>query len=113
MISKIRITSTSPDGITSVSAPPTSTAINSRTPSIEEWELRDSRLAGIIFQNIKDPRSIGVTEFMTSHEMWTRLTSEFDTSSAAAQALAKERIQQFCYSPGVPFEEYFRQLETL
>ncbi|KAJ3998130.1 hypothetical protein F5050DRAFT_1710733, partial [Lentinula boryana] len=98
------ITSMSSDRTTGVSAPPVSTVINSRTPSIEEWELRDGRLAGIIFQNIQDPRSLGVTEFMTAHNMWTRLTSKFDTSSAAAQALAKERIQQFRYLPGVPFE---------
>ncbi|KAJ3831720.1 hypothetical protein F5878DRAFT_520597, partial [Lentinula raphanica] len=53
-----------------------STPINSRNPSTEEWELRDGRLAGIIYQNIRDPRSIGVTEVMTSNEMWNRLTAE-------------------------------------
>ncbi|KAJ3794086.1 hypothetical protein GGU11DRAFT_759433 [Lentinula aff. detonsa] len=76
----------------------TFTPINSRTPSAEEWELRDGRLAGIIYQNIKDPRSVGVNDFMSAHGMWTRLTSEYDTSSAAAQSLAKERIQQYRYN---------------
>ncbi|KAF5391108.1 hypothetical protein D9757_003179 [Collybiopsis confluens] len=92
---------------------PTATPINSRTPSVEEWELRDGRLAGIIYQNIQDPRSIGVTEDMASNIMWRKLTGEFDTNSAAAQALAKERIQQFKYTPGTRFEEYFKNLEAL
>ncbi|KAJ3990699.1 hypothetical protein F5050DRAFT_1813619 [Lentinula boryana] len=98
---------------TSTSPASSPTPINTRNPSIEEWELRDGHLAGIVYQNIKDPRSIGITEMMTANEMWTQLTSEFDTSSAAAQALAKEHIQQYRYTPGTPFEEYFCQLEAL
>ncbi|KAF5374408.1 hypothetical protein D9757_011825 [Collybiopsis confluens] len=89
------------------------TPINSRNPTVEEWELRDARLAGIIYQNIKDPRSIGVTQDMTSHVMWTTLTGEYENTSAAAQALAKERVQQCKYVPGTPFEEYFKNLEGL
>ncbi|KIK50187.1 hypothetical protein GYMLUDRAFT_253205 [Collybiopsis luxurians FD-317 M1] len=82
-------------------APPalTVTPINSWTPLAEEWELCDGQLAGIIYQNIKDPRSIRVTQDMTVHQMRTRLTNEYDTMSAAAQALAKEY--------------YFKQLEAL
>ncbi|KAJ3802296.1 hypothetical protein GGU11DRAFT_822108 [Lentinula aff. detonsa] len=91
----------------------TSTSINSRSPSAEEWELRDGRLAGIIYQNVADPRSIGVNEGMTANAMWNVLTSEYDTSSAAAQSLAKERIQKFRFDGNVPFEFYFKQLEAL
>ncbi|KAJ3792564.1 hypothetical protein GGU11DRAFT_760664, partial [Lentinula aff. detonsa] len=91
----------------------TFTPINSRTPSAEEWELRDGRLAGIIYQNIKDPRSVGVNDSMSAHGMWTRLTSEHDTSSVVAQSLAKERIQQYWYNASTPFKEYFKQLEAL
>ncbi|KAF5370491.1 hypothetical protein D9757_013116 [Collybiopsis confluens] len=107
----IQPASSNPTGATST--PTAQTPINSRTPSVEEWELRDGRLAGIIYQNIKDPRSIGVTEDMTSNAMWLKLISEYETKSAAAQALAKERIQQLKYSPGTPFEDYFKQLEAL
>ncbi|KAJ3980511.1 hypothetical protein F5890DRAFT_1557636 [Lentinula detonsa] len=63
----------------SISAPPstmpvssstiTSTSINSRSPSAEEWELWDGRLAGIIYQNVGDPRSIGINEGMTANAM--------------------------------------------
>ncbi|KAJ3764586.1 hypothetical protein FB446DRAFT_710213 [Lentinula raphanica] len=70
-----------------------------------QWELCNGHLAGIIYQNIKDPRSIGVTE--------KKLSGECDNSSAATQALAKERIQQFCYMPATLFKEYFKQLEAL
>lgn len=92
---------------------PASTQINSRNPSPEEWELRDNRLAGIVYQNIKDPRSIGVTQDMTSNNMWRKLVAEYETTSAAAQTLVKEHIQQYKYQSGTPFEEYFKTLESL
>ncbi|KIK58924.1 hypothetical protein GYMLUDRAFT_245699 [Collybiopsis luxurians FD-317 M1] len=93
--------------------PPVVTPINSPTPSLEEWELHNGQLAGIVFQNIKDPCSIGVTQDMTSNEMWTKLTSEYEIMSAAAQTLAKECIQQFKYVSSTSFEDYFKQLEAL
>ncbi|KAJ3791588.1 hypothetical protein GGU11DRAFT_751467 [Lentinula aff. detonsa] len=72
----------------------TASSVNSCNPSADEWELCDGRLAGIIYQNVRDPRSIGITEEMSAHKMWERLTKEYDTSSAAAQSLAKEHIQK-------------------
>ncbi|KAF5390760.1 hypothetical protein D9757_004410 [Collybiopsis confluens] len=92
---------------------PVVTPVNSRTPTPEEWELRDARLAGIVFQNIKDPRSIGVTQDMTLNVMWIALTDEYENSSAAAQTLATERIQQCKYTTGTAFEDYFKSLEAL
>ncbi|KAJ3799344.1 hypothetical protein GGU11DRAFT_755210 [Lentinula aff. detonsa] len=67
------------DGTIVQPSPPTSTestkaatasSVNSRNPSADEWELRDGRLAGIIYQNVRDPRSIGITEEMSAHKMW-------------------------------------------
>jgi hypothetical protein len=79
------------------------TAVNSHNPSLEEWELRDGRLTGIIFLNIKDPHSVGVTQNMSAHQMWTTLSSEYNTTSAPTQTLAKECIQQMTYTSGMPF----------
>ncbi|KIK64825.1 hypothetical protein GYMLUDRAFT_160576, partial [Collybiopsis luxurians FD-317 M1] len=55
---------------------PIVTPINSCNPSSEEWDLHDSQLARIVYQNIKDPCSIGVTQDMTSNVMWTTLTGQ-------------------------------------
>ncbi|KAF5393810.1 hypothetical protein D9757_000015 [Collybiopsis confluens] len=92
---------------------PVVTPVNSHNPTPEEWELCDARLAGIVFQNIKDPRSIRVTQDMTSNVMWIALTGEYENSSAAAQTLAMERIQQCKYTAGTAFEDYFKSLEAL
>ncbi|KIK60901.1 hypothetical protein GYMLUDRAFT_244054 [Collybiopsis luxurians FD-317 M1] len=92
---------------------PAPTLINSHSPSIKEWELRDGHLASIIYQNIKDPRSIRVTEDMSSNAMWMRFTAEYKTNLAATQALAKEWLQQFKYVPRMHFKDYFKQLEAL
>ncbi|KAF5392586.1 hypothetical protein D9757_002099 [Collybiopsis confluens] len=103
--------SLTPAGTSTVSTAPT--VVNSRSPSVEEWELRDNHLAGIIFQNVKDPHSIGIKLDMTSQEVWKKLTDKFKTKSEAAQTLALEHINQYRYITGTPFEEYFRELEVL
>ncbi|KAF5361101.1 hypothetical protein D9757_014403 [Collybiopsis confluens] len=92
---------------------PVVTPVNSRTPTPEEWELHDTCLAGIVFQNIKDPRSIGVTQDMTSNVMWIASTGKYKNSSAAAQTLATEQIQQYKYTAGTAFEDYFKGLGSL
>ncbi|KIK52176.1 hypothetical protein GYMLUDRAFT_251429 [Collybiopsis luxurians FD-317 M1] len=89
------------------------TPVNLCTPTLEEWELHDAQIAGIIYQNVKDPCSMRITQDMSAQVMWTALTTEFKTTSAAAQTLAKEQIQQCKYTPGLPFEEYFQQLKAL
>ncbi|KIK65200.1 hypothetical protein GYMLUDRAFT_240498 [Collybiopsis luxurians FD-317 M1] len=93
-------------------ATPVATPINSHNPSIGEWDCNGC-LAGIIYQNIKDPRSIRVTQDMSSNAMWTRLRDEYETMSAATQTLTKECIQQYKYVPSTPFKDYFKQLEAL
>ncbi|KAJ3792982.1 hypothetical protein GGU11DRAFT_760306 [Lentinula aff. detonsa] len=72
----------------------TASSVDSHNPSADEWELHDGQLAGIIYQNIHDPRSVGITEEMSAHKMWECLPEECDNSSAAAQSLAKECIQK-------------------
>ncbi|KIK61992.1 hypothetical protein GYMLUDRAFT_243141 [Collybiopsis luxurians FD-317 M1] len=88
-------------GGTTAAAPtaPVNTPINSHNPSAEEWELQDACLAGIIYQNIKDPHLVGVLQDMTSNMMWNKLTSKCKTTSAATHSLAKERIQQYKLEP--------------
>ncbi|KIK55079.1 hypothetical protein GYMLUDRAFT_248885 [Collybiopsis luxurians FD-317 M1] len=91
-----------------ITAPPTLTAPTAGTALPQLLLL-------LSIPNIKDPLSIGVTQDMPSNAMWTTLTGEYKTTSAAAQTLVKECIQQFKYvsGTGTPFEEYFGQLEAL
>ncbi|KAJ3712497.1 hypothetical protein C8R42DRAFT_728021 [Lentinula raphanica] len=87
-------TMSSEPSTTSLAAHSAPTLINSCALSVKEWEQHNRCLAGIIYQNIKDPCFLGVTEVMTAHQMWVHLTSEYDsTSSAATQAFAEEHIQ--------------------
>ncbi|KIK52396.1 hypothetical protein GYMLUDRAFT_251226 [Collybiopsis luxurians FD-317 M1] len=77
-------------------AMPINMPINSQNPSLKEWELCNGCLAD-----------------MKSHRMWTTLIGVYETTSAAAQSLTKEPIHKFKYIPGIPYEEYFQQLESL
>ncbi|KAJ3765157.1 hypothetical protein FB446DRAFT_709691 [Lentinula raphanica] len=62
---------------TSLAAHSALTLINSCALSVKEWEQHNICLAGIIYQNIKDPCFLGVTEVMTAHQMWVHLTKYF------------------------------------
>ncbi|KAJ3772479.1 hypothetical protein FB446DRAFT_618112, partial [Lentinula raphanica] len=52
---------------------PTPTANNSNSPTLEEWELRNARVAAIIYMNIKDPRGIGLNPNQSALEMWNKI----------------------------------------
>ncbi|KIK62218.1 hypothetical protein GYMLUDRAFT_135903, partial [Collybiopsis luxurians FD-317 M1] len=49
------ISSPTPPSAGIPTAVPLPTPANLHSPSIEEWELRDTQIAGIIYQNVKDP----------------------------------------------------------
>ncbi|KAJ3831287.1 hypothetical protein F5878DRAFT_549737, partial [Lentinula raphanica] len=51
----------------------TPTPNNSNAPSLDEWELRNARVAAIIYMNVRDPRGIGLNPNLTALEMWTRI----------------------------------------
>src|ERR1700761_8625951 len=53
------------------------TALNSTTPTGEEWELRNSIAGAIIYQNVKDPRAHNLDPPDESHKMWTTLSVKF------------------------------------
>ncbi|KAJ3839638.1 hypothetical protein F5878DRAFT_535201, partial [Lentinula raphanica] len=55
---------------------PTPTANNSPSPSINEWELRNARIAAIIYMNVKDPRGIGLNPNLVAVDMWNRILSK-------------------------------------
>ncbi|KAJ3836801.1 hypothetical protein F5878DRAFT_506444, partial [Lentinula raphanica] len=52
------------------------TANNSTTPTTAEWDLRNARLAAIIFLNVKNPRGIGLSPTQTAEELWNRITAK-------------------------------------
>ncbi|KAJ3827037.1 hypothetical protein F5880DRAFT_1475246, partial [Lentinula raphanica] len=52
---------------------PSPTANNLVTPTLEEWDIRNARVAALIYLNVKDPRGIGLNPNMTSLEMWNKI----------------------------------------
>ncbi|KIK66428.1 hypothetical protein GYMLUDRAFT_108510, partial [Collybiopsis luxurians FD-317 M1] len=70
------ISSPTPPATNIQGAAPAPTPVNSCIPSFKEWELRDAQIAGIIYRNVKDPCSMGITQDMYAQVMWTKLTTE-------------------------------------
>ncbi|KIK54000.1 hypothetical protein GYMLUDRAFT_249898 [Collybiopsis luxurians FD-317 M1] len=91
----------------------TPSPINSLTPSESEWDLRDGRLAGIIFQNIKDPRGLGIDAKMNAKAMLDAVNLKYGANSVAAQTLAQEKLRNAKFNPGDRFDDHFKLVERL
>ncbi|KIK50268.1 hypothetical protein GYMLUDRAFT_103319, partial [Collybiopsis luxurians FD-317 M1] len=70
------IPSPSPTTANIQGAAPAPTPVNLHSPTLEEWELHDVQIAGIIYQNVKDPCSMGITQDMSAQVMWIALTTK-------------------------------------
>lgn len=92
---------------------PVTTPVNSLNPNVSEWDLRDGRLASIIFQNVKEPRAIGINATDTASVMWSTINSRFNPRTAAAQTLAKQRFKAILYQGYGRFDTYLDELERL
>ncbi|KAJ3717911.1 hypothetical protein C8R42DRAFT_586714, partial [Lentinula raphanica] len=52
---------------------PSATANNSTSPTLEEWDIRNARIAALIYLNVKDPRGIGLNPNLTALDMWNKI----------------------------------------
>ncbi|KAJ3765377.1 hypothetical protein FB446DRAFT_795111 [Lentinula raphanica] len=78
---------------------PTPTSNNSPTPLIDEWDLRNARLAAMIYMNVKDPHGI-------------RLNLNQTAKDIAAQNIAKEHLKSLRFNEGDRFDVYFSNLKS-
>ncbi|KAJ6485498.1 hypothetical protein DFH09DRAFT_1339776 [Mycena vulgaris] len=69
------------------------TAANSRTPSQDEWDLRDANAGAIIYQNVVDPIAHGLVPTETSRQMWILLSAKFNRTSEVLKGLAVEKLR--------------------
>jgi hypothetical protein len=89
------------------------TAVNSRTPSIEEYELRDNIAAAIIYQNIVDPQAHGLSATGTSREIWAALHAKFNCSSEVLKGAAKTKLMSVKLLKGVDLPTHLQTLTKL
>ncbi|KAF7333549.1 Retrotransposon Ty1-copia subclass [Mycena sanguinolenta] len=91
----------------------TPTAINSHTPSLEEWTLRDGIAAAIIYQNVAQPAAHGIRASNTSREMWAALSLKFGRTSEALKAQAMDRLRAVKLKNGRDLPQHLDKLSTL
>ncbi|KAF5390463.1 hypothetical protein D9757_005175 [Collybiopsis confluens] len=92
---------------------PVATLVNSTTPSLAEWCLRNARLAYIIYINVKDPRAIGLKPDDSANTLWVKLQAKFNTQTAAIQIIARKRIDAHIFAKTDRFNDYFNGLNCL
>ncbi|KAJ3841738.1 hypothetical protein F5878DRAFT_702798 [Lentinula raphanica] len=83
------MTSTStPESTIPASAPklvPSPTAINDPSPTLLEYELRESVAYLTLWNNIKNPNGLGIPHGLSSSELWSYLETEFLKVTAIAR----------------------------
>ncbi|KAJ7606008.1 hypothetical protein FB45DRAFT_1041738 [Roridomyces roridus] len=82
-----------PSSISAVLPASTTTSVNSLTPSLEEWLLRDAMAGAIIYQNVKDPAVHGLSAADTSREMWVALHGKFDRKTEVVKGLRMAELR--------------------
>ncbi|KAJ7484309.1 hypothetical protein FB451DRAFT_1169381 [Mycena latifolia] len=83
---------TCPTGVSQLGLPGHGTAVNSRNPTVEEWELHDGVASATIYQNIMDPQAHGIKATITSFEMMTIQSSKFNHTSEVLKKLAMDKL---------------------
>ena len=95
-----------------VSLPPEPTAWMSKTPSDDEWELRDAWTMGLLIYNIKNPVGLGVKLDGTAAEAWKSLTDQYQVTSELALVNAQRELRTTLLTEGADLLVHISDLRT-
>jgi hypothetical protein len=95
-------------------APPTAVTMSWRslTPSLDEWETRDTFAQALIVHNIKDPIGEGVNLDGTAAEAWKSLTSFKDVVTNLVRIGHENNLRNTRYIKGTDLATHFTSLRT-
>ncbi|KAJ3832345.1 hypothetical protein F5878DRAFT_713750 [Lentinula raphanica] len=85
-----------PKGTSTKSSPadtPKSTAINDPSPTLLEYELRESVAYLTLWNNIQNPDGLGIPHGLTSSKLWTYLETEFLKVTTIARQRKEDNLR--------------------
>ncbi|KAJ3818109.1 hypothetical protein F5880DRAFT_1626123 [Lentinula raphanica] len=77
---------------------PKSTAINDPSPTLLEYELRESVAYLTLWNNIRNPDGLGIPHGLTSSKLWTYLETEFLKVTAIARQRKEDNLRSCRYA---------------
>ncbi|KAJ3996497.1 hypothetical protein F5050DRAFT_1807705 [Lentinula boryana] len=78
----------------------TTTAINDPSPTILEYELRESVAYLTLWNNIKNPDGLGIPHGMSSDKLWKYLETEFQKVTTIARQRKEDNLRACRYVEG-------------
>jgi len=90
--------------------PRISTEWYSKTPSLEEWEVRDAWALGLLIFNTMNPVALGVVTTKTAADAWTSLTQNYAITTDMVAVAADAELRGMKYENGQNFNTHIKQL---
>ncbi|KAG6883555.1 hypothetical protein C0992_008493, partial [Termitomyces sp. T32_za158] len=84
---------------------------NSKTPSSDEWDLRDAWTLALIVYNCKNPVGLGIKMNGTAAEAWKTLTDAYGVVSKLAAMGAENRLRATTLKDGGDFVAHIADLQ--
>ena len=88
----------------------TATEWYSKTPSLDEWEVRDAWALGLLIFNTTNPVALGVVTTKTAADAWTSLTQTYAITTDMAAVAADAELRGMKYEDGQDFDMHIKQL---
>jgi len=95
---------------TDTTTPQTATEWYSKTPSPEEWEVRDAWALGLLIFNIMNPVALGVVTTKTAADAWTSLTQNYAITTDMAAIAADAELRGIKYEDSQDFDMHIKGL---
>ncbi|KAJ3770387.1 hypothetical protein FB446DRAFT_647012, partial [Lentinula raphanica] len=77
------------------------TAINDPSPTLLEYELRESVAYLTLWNNIQNPDGLGIPHGLSSSELWSHLETEFQKVTAIARQRKEDNLRACRYVEGM------------
>jgi len=90
--------------------PRISTEWYSKTPSLEEWKVRDAWALGLLIFNTMNPIALGVVTTKTAADAWTSLTQNYAITTDMAAVAADAKLHGMKYEDGQDFDTHIKRL---
>jgi len=82
----------------------------SKTPSLEEWEVRDAWALGLLIFNTMNPIALGVVTIKTATDTWTSLTQNYAITTDMVAVTADAELRGMKYGDGQDFNTHIKWL---
>ena len=83
-----------------------------RSPSYQEWQVRNAWTLALIIYNTKNPVGLGIKMSDTATKVWETLKESYGTISDLGANMAENALRAIKYVDGADFQEHIMHLRS-